>query len=139
MGLRGSHYPARDTERKVSDHVTTHLDRLRPRHITVAGLLLFAMAGCGSHGLPDSLHGSWTGGNSTVQSVKFSDGGRVELNGGECSGSYTVGSIDGDVGSVRSGYIKCSLMDGYFETDLTVKGDTMTVTGSLLRGTYHRE
>jgi hypothetical protein len=106
------------------------------------GLGLAVAAGCstGSGELPGALFGTWSGGNSSVSSVRFSDGGRVELNGGECSGEYLLSAVDGSVGKVRSGYIQCpGVMDGYFEATVEVDGDSLNVDGTVINGNYDRD
>ncbi|MDQ3576193.1 MAG: hypothetical protein M3443_01015 [Actinomycetota bacterium] len=108
----------------------------------LAALLLFgAAAACsaGAKELPESLYGTWNGGNREVTSVRFSDGGRVELNDGQCGGEYRLSAVDGNKGSVRSGYIRCGrIMDGYFTATVTVDGDSMTADGSVINGQYKR-
>lgn len=109
--------------------------------VPLLALLLFGAAACsaGAAELPESLYGTWNGGNREVTSVRFSDGGRVELNNGQCAGEYSLSAVDGNKGSVRSGYIKCGqIMDGYFTATVNVDGDSMTVTGSVINGQYKR-
>jgi hypothetical protein len=100
------------------------------------------LTGCsgGSQDLPDSLYATWTGGNDTVSSVRFSDGGRVEINGGQCSGEYAMSAVDGNVATVRSGYLNCPpIMNGYFEVTVTVQDNSLTIDGPVINGAYKRD
>lgn len=100
-----------------------------------------ALAACsaGAKNLPESLFGTWSGGNSDVHEVRFSNGGRVELNGGQCAGEYRLSAVDGSRGSVRSGYIQCGqIMDGYFTATVTVSGDSLVVDGNVINGSWRR-
>jgi len=104
-------------------------------------LALFASTGCSASakGLPESLHGTWKGGNDEVSTLRFSEGGRVELNEGECAGEYRLSAIDGNKGTINSGYINCgSIMDGTFQATVTTSGDSLTVKGSVVGGEYER-
>ena len=101
-----------------------------------------ASVGCGSTGgnaLPGSLYGSWKGGNSQVTQVRFSSGGRIDINNGKCSGGYRLSAVDGNTGTVSSGYLECApLMDGYFRVTVVVNGSSMNVTGDVIGGSYRR-
>ncbi len=114
----------------------------KPKAWLLAGVFLLSTAAAcsgASKGLPGSLYGSWRGGNDAVKSVRFSNGGRVELNEGKCAGEYQLSAIDGNKGTVRSGYIQCGgIMDGYFMATVTVEGNSMSVSGSVINGTYQR-
>lgn len=108
--------------------------------------LLFAAAGfiaaaCGASnkGMPEGLYGTWDGGNNLVSTVRFSDGGRIEMNNGACSGEYELSAIDGSVANLRTGYIRCDVMDGYIQgATATVDGDSLTITGPKINGSYER-
>lgn len=105
----------------------------------LAVVLVTAACSAGSKQLPESLYGSWNGRNREVRAVRFSNGGRVELNNGECGGEYRLSTVDGNKGTVRSGYIKCGqIMDGYFTATVTVDGDSLTADGSVINGQYKR-
>jgi hypothetical protein len=107
--------------------------------LVLAILLLAVACSRGASGLPESLYGTWRGGNDAVSSVRFSSGGRVELNGGSCAGEYTLTAVDGETGSVHSGYIDCvPVMNGQFTATVTVKGNTMIVEGAVINGSYRR-
>ncbi len=102
------------------------------------GLLGLSLGACTQTAkeLPESLYGTWNGGNNAVKSLRFSDGGRVELNGGQCAGEYRLSAVDGNKGRVRPGYGQ--IMDGYFTATVTIDGDTVSATGSVINGTYKR-
>lgn len=107
--------------------------------IVVISGLDFSACSSNSDGLPGSLFGTWNGGNNVVHSVRFSDGGRLEINGGSCSGDYQLGAVDGNVGTVTSGYIDCGhLMNGYLTDTVNVSGNSLTLTGDVINGTYQR-
>ena len=107
------------------------------RLIVLAACLL--VTGCGATTMPSALFGTWNGGNDVVHSVRFSSGGRVEINGSACAGSYSLSAIDGDTGTLDSGYIDCSgIMNGYFTDTATVTGGSLNLQGDVLNGTYHR-
>jgi hypothetical protein len=116
----------------------THLARLAGMLVVLGGLTASCSSG-GSDALPGSLFGTWNGGNNVVHSVRFSNGGRLEINGPACNGYYQLSAIDRTVGTVNSGYLNCgSIMDGDLAATVTVTGNSMTVTGAVINGTYQR-
>ena len=112
----------------------------------VTGLIVGGLGlspGCSSSSpkaLPDSLYGTWQGGNDKVTSVRFSSGGSIELNGKTaCDSTYTTSAIDGGRASVRSGYLNCDgIMDGYLTAEVTVTDKALTASGYPIGGTYVR-
>ena len=117
--------------------------RTRPS-MRFVGLLALAscVSSCSSgqpNALPNALFGTWTGGNNLVHSVRFSEGGRLEINDSSCSGEYQLSAVDGNLGTVSSGYMDCgSIMNGYLTSNVTVTGNTLTITGAIINGTYTR-
>lgn len=117
--------------------------RLRTRAWSgAAATLLVAVTACsmGADELPDSLTGRWEGGNESVSVVRFSSGGRIELNDDQCHGAFELSAVDGNRADIDTGYIECPpIMDGYI-TDATVNldGDTLTIDGPVINGTYSR-
>jgi hypothetical protein len=99
-----------------------------------------AACGTGSDELPASLIGTWEGGNDSVSVVRFTDGGRIELNDGQCHGAFEISAIDENRADIATGYIECPpIMDGYItDAAVTVDGDTLTVDGPVINGTYSR-
>ncbi len=119
----------------------THLARLAGvlLVLVVLGGLAASCSSGGSDALPSSLFGTWNGGNNVVHSVHFSNGGRLEINGPACSGYYQLSAIDRNDGTVDSGYMNCgSIMDGDLTAAVTVRGNSMTVTGAVINGRYER-
>jgi hypothetical protein len=107
--------------------------------IGVLGLTLVGCSGA-SNSMPDALYGTWVGGNNLVSTVRFSDGGRIDINDGQCVGEYGVTSFDTNIADISTGYIRCPLMDGYLlDVTATRTDDTLTITGSLINGTYEAE
>ena len=70
-----------------------------------------------------------------VSTVRFSDIGRIEMNDGACSGEYELSAIDGGVANLRTGYIRCDVMDSYLQgVTATLEGDSLTITGPKING-----
>ena len=92
-------------------------------------------------GLPGSLNGTWEGGNRTVSVVRFTDGGRIEMNDGQCHGEFQLSAVDGNRADLDTGYIQCPpIMDGYiFDAAITVDGDSLVIDGPVINGTYSKK
>lgn len=105
-------------------------------------VVILAASGCSGGGkqLPDGLYGTWNGGSSTVSSVSFTEGGRFEINGSSCAGSYALSAVGENVASLRSGYLKCPDLglDGYVTSDVSIDGSTLTLSGFPVGGSYEK-
>jgi len=104
----------------------------------VAGVATVGCGGDGEEALPAALYGDWSGGNSSVSRLRFSEGGRIDLNEGQCAGEYQLSALDEDVATLDSGYINCpGVMDGYI-SDATVRltEDGLTISGPVVNGDW---
>ncbi|MGF1598156.1 MAG: hypothetical protein ACFCVK_14700 [Acidimicrobiales bacterium] len=89
--------------------------------------------------MPDSLYGTWEGGNTTVDTLRLSDGGRIDINDGTCAGSYHLSAMDTNIATLDTDYIRCGLMDGYIlDAIVEVDGNALTIDGPVINGTYTR-
>jgi len=112
--------------------------KLRAGAAALLVIVTTVLAGCSSSSTGPAFLGTWSGGNNGAHEVRFSEGGRLTIN-GTCSGPYTVLSSDGDSFDIQSGEIDCApLMTGTLTATLTVSGDSMSVTGTVINGQWSR-
>lgn len=99
------------------------------------------VSGCGGGSkLPDSLFGAWTGGNAKVTTVSFTSGGRMEINGGSCAGSYVLTAVGEKDATLKSGHLECPDLglNGYVTATVSMDGSSLNLSGFPVGGLYKK-